>query len=55
MEDYNQQDAKSVLEYIYRNYGKTVFQEKGKVEQGSEYVEGLGRNRCIARSVLGKF
>lgn len=30
MEDYNQQDAKSVLEYIYRNYGKTVFQEKGK-------------------------
>lgn len=30
MEDYNQQDAKRVLEYIYRNYGKTVFQEKGK-------------------------
>lgn len=30
MEDYNQQDAKSVLEYIYRNYGKTVFQKREK-------------------------
>lgn len=30
MKDYNEQDVKSVLEYIYENYGSSVFQEKGK-------------------------
>lgn len=32
MKDYNEQDVKSVLEYIYENYGSSVFQEKGKIK-----------------------
>ena len=32
MKDYNEQDVKSVLEYIYENYGSSVFEEKGKIK-----------------------